>query len=104
MILFYLQDTHRHKKYYTLGEHVLNFMNFYGETDWSKKVVDVKSGMVKSRSRFDDSATFSCISPQDCSHDIGKAAFKIRDVFNVFKNRYRYIRGKIFEPGESVLK
>lgn len=30
MVLVYLQDMQRGKKYYTLGEHVLQFMIFYG--------------------------------------------------------------------------
>ena len=78
-------------------------MKYYGETDWSKKVIHIKSGVIGSRNR-DDNSTFSCISPQDQSHDIGKAAFKIRDVFNAFKNRGRYITGKSFQCEESILK
>jgi hypothetical protein len=46
----------------------------------------------------------SFYSPQDDTHDIGKSAFKIRDVFNVFKNRFRVITGKNFKEGESILK
>ncbi len=46
----------------------------------------------------------SFYSPQDDSHDIGKSAFKIRDVFNVFKNRFRVISNKNFKQGDSVLK
>ena len=30
MILFYLQEVQREKKYLTLGEHILNFMKYYG--------------------------------------------------------------------------
>lgn len=48
--------------------------------------------------------SFSFISPQDETHDIGKAAFKIKDVFNLFRNRGRYLTGKNFEPKESILK
>jgi len=46
----------------------------------------------------------SFISPQDDQHDIGKSAFRIKDVFGVFKNRFRMILGKNFKRGESVLK
>lgn len=44
------------------------------------------------------------MSPQDETHDIGKSAFKIRDVFKVLKNRFNYILDKNFEEGESVLR
>ena len=54
--------------------------------------------------RAREPGTLSFLSPQDDSHDIGKSAFKIRDVFNVFKNRFRVITGKNFNEGESVLK
>ena len=59
--------------------------------------------MLGTRDR-DNSSAFSCINPQDETHDIGKAAFRIRDVFNVFRNRGRYITGKNFQTGESILK
>lgn len=44
-------------------------------------------------SRAREPGTLSFYSPQDDSHDIGKSAYKIRDVFSVFKNRYRVIMG-----------
>jgi hypothetical protein len=44
------------------------------------------------------------MSPQDPEHDIGKSAFKIKEVFNVFRNRLRMILGKNFKKGESILK
>lgn len=69
-------------------------MSFYGETDWSNKVVHVKEGMIGSKPR--EYGTFSFLSPQDESHDIGKAAFKIKDVLSVFRNRARYLIGKNF--------
>lgn len=78
-------------------------MTFYGESDWSKKVIYVKTALVGHRSR-DERTVFSCISPQDESHDVGKSAFKIKDAFNVFKNRYRFIMGKNFRKNESILK
>lgn len=44
------------------------------------------------------------MSPQDPDHDVGKSAFKIKDVFSVFRNRFRMILGKNFKRGESILK
>ena len=48
--------------------------------------------------------SFSLISPQDNSHDIGNAAFKIRDIFGMFKNRFHFLTNYNFKPRESVLK
>lgn len=48
--------------------------------------------------------SFCLISPQDDDHDIGSSAYRIRDVFNMFKNRYQIISNLNFQPGESVLK
>lgn len=102
MLLHYLRDTQRRRKYYTLSEHVLRFMEYYAMTnDWSRKRVYVSTGAVEERR---DDHAFSFISPQDEQHDIGKSAFKIKDVFGLFKNRFRIILGKNFRKGESVLK
>jgi non-canonical poly(A) RNA polymerase PAPD5/7 len=103
MILVYLYEVHRDRKYYTLGEHVLKFMTFYGERDWSNKTILVREGIIADRVK-DWNAMFSIVSPQDPSHDVGKAAFKIKDVFRVFKNRVQFINGKNFQPKESLLK
>jgi len=62
----------------------------------------VKTGKIGDR-RYDQ-AFFSCMSPQDETHDIGRSAFKIRDVFKVLKNRFNYILDKNFEEGESILR
>ena len=52
MILFYLYEVHRDKKYYTLSEHVIKFMQFYGENDWGSKVIYMKEGMIGDRHGF----------------------------------------------------
>ena len=51
MILAYLEHTQRHKKYYTLGEHIIKFMSFYGEEDWSRKIIVVRRGIIEERER-----------------------------------------------------
>ena len=48
-------------------------MKFYGDTDWSWRVVSVKYGIIEHREK--EYGTFSCISPQDPDRDIGRAAF-----------------------------
>jgi hypothetical protein len=47
--------------------------------------------------RAREPGTLSFYSPQDDSHDIGRSAFRIRDSFNMFKNRFRLILGKNFK-------
>lgn len=44
------------------------------------------------------------MSPQDNSHDIGNAAFKIRDIFAILKNRYNFMTNYNYKPRESILK
>ena len=102
MVLVFLQEMQRKKKYFTLGEHILKFMSFYGEEDWSRKVIYVKDSFITDRSR--DAGAFSMFSPQDETHDIGKSAFKIVNAFNLFRNRARYIQGKNFNSYESILQ
>ena len=104
MLLVYLREMQSKGRYYTLSEHVLRFMEYYAiPSDWQRKRVYVASGLFEERKQ-DEAHFFSFMSPQDPEHDIGKSAFKIREVFNVFRNRLRMILGKNFKKGESVLK
>lgn len=103
MLLVYLREMQSKGRYYTLSEHLLRFMEYYSITnDWSKKRVYVASGLVEERRG--EEQYFSFMSPQDPDHDVGKSAFKIKDVFSVFRNRFRMILGKNFKKGESILK
>jgi len=72
-------------------------MEYYAiSNDWSRKRVYVASGMKEDRR---EEHLLSFMSPQDPAHDIGKGAFRIKDVFGVFKNRFRMIQGKNFKKG-----
>ncbi len=96
MILHFLRYVHKKEYYYTMGEYVMKFMEFYAITgDWERKSIYVADGAEVGRAR--ESNTLSFYSPQDDSHDIGRSAFKIRDVLNVFKNRFRVISGRNFK-------
>lgn len=44
------------------------------------------------------------MNPQDDNHDIGAQAFKIKDVFNVYRNRFKLITNYNFKKGESIVK
>lgn len=55
-------------------------------------------------SRQPDGTIFSLVSPQDETHDIGNSAFKIKDVFAVFRNRHRLLTNYNFRNGESIVK
>ena len=74
MILTYLQTMHRKQKQYNLAEYLIGFLKFYGEEDWSDRIVYPAEGTIEYRSK--DSVYFSCMSPQDMSHDIGRSAFR----------------------------
>ena len=47
---------------------------------------------------------FSLISPQDPNHDIGNAAFRIKEIFQAFKNRFNFLTCYNYKDGESILK
>ena len=50
------------------------------------------------------SYSFSLFSPQDPTHDIGNASFRMKEIANLFKNRYNFLKNYNFKPGESILK
>ena len=102
MILAFLQEMHRRGKHYHLGEGLLMFLQFYGEEDWSTRIIDVKKATIEHRNR--DFVYFSCISPQDDGHDLGKAAYKVADIFKVLRNRRSRIMATNFKQDESILK
>lgn len=88
----------------TLGEYLLKFFEFYAiKNDWSKKRVIMNDGGDIIDKNCSDSG-FSLISPQDIEHDIGKSAYRIKDIFNVFKNRYLFLTNYNFQVGESIVK
>jgi hypothetical protein len=75
-------------------------MNF----DYQKKKIYMtnKGSIVNKNSH--DGDRFSLLSPQDETHDIGNAAFKIRDILNAFKNRFLFLTNYQFAQQESILK
>lgn len=44
------------------------------------------------------------LSPCDESIDIGKKATKMSDILELFKNRTRVLKEKLYPQGESLLK
>lgn len=54
----------------------MRFYAFREDDWWEKHVIHVKDGLIGER-RF-DGTYFSCLSPQDDTHDIGRSAYKIR--------------------------
>ncbi len=103
MLHVYLRKTHSEKKYLMLSEHVMQFMKYYSNLSaFSDTVIYVATGSAHTKPR--EHNTFSLMSPQDSTHDIGKGAFHIKKVFNVFQNRLERLWIRQFEPGESILK
>ncbi len=88
----------------SLGDHLLGFLDFYTNKFYrnGKKIILKNGGSIVDKTR--PSNEFSMISPQDDTHDIGHSAYKIRDVFNSFQNRYRFLQHYNFTKRESILK
>ena len=87
-----------------LSEYLLKFLEFYSLLfDTSKKRILMKdSGKIIDKPTKDQA--FSLISPQCETHDIGSASFRIKEVFNTFKNRFYFCTNYNFKAGESILK
>lgn len=87
-----------------LSEYLLKFLEFYGITfDCAKEMIFMAdNGRIVQKGSRD--ASFSLISPQYEHHDIGNAAFRIKEVFMCFRNRYNFMTNCNYQPGESILK
>ena len=87
-----------------LSEYLLKFLEFYGiNFDCTRqKIIMGDNGRIVEKNSRD--GAFSLLSPQFDSHDIGNAAFRIKEVFNCFKNRFYFLTNYNFAQGESILK
>ena len=68
----------------------------------NKNQIYYKGGKIIDKNCSDE--RFSLISPQDQSHDLGNSAYKIKEIFSIFKNRYNFLTHYNFSLNESVLK
>ncbi len=86
-----------------LSELVLKFLDFYANFDIVRKQILITNGGSIADKYIRD-FSLSVVSPQDTSHDLGKAVFRAKEIFGVFKNRYHFMMNYNFKKGESVLK
>ena len=101
----YISIEKRHElKDLLLSEMLLMLFEFYGiNFDTSTKTILIANGGGITDKIVKDNS-LSVISPQDTSHDIGGPAFRIRDIFNMFKNRYHFLTNYNFSEGESFMQ
>mgnify|MGYP000941525270 CR=1 FL=1 len=87
-----------------LSDMLLLLFEFYGiNFDISSKAILIANGgAIIDKADRDNS--LSVISPQDPTHDIGGPSFRVRDIFNVFKNRYHFLTNYNFKEGESFMQ
>jgi non-canonical poly(A) RNA polymerase PAPD5/7 len=92
-------------EYVMLSEYVLKFLEFYGvRFDVNTKEIDMTRGG-QIQEKFDKSHNgFSVKYTDNNDINIGSQAFKIRDVFACFRNRFNFIKNYNFRSNESVLK
>lgn len=86
----------------SLSEYLLKFLNFYATFDLNKKEIQMADGGAIRR-KTDPSLGFNLYSPIDIDRNIGGQAFRIREVFGVFRNRFGLITNKAFDKPGSVL-
>ena len=88
-----------------LSEYLLRFLEFYGILfDVNRQEINMNDGGVIRSKRRRDHMGFSVKYTNNQEVDIGQQAFKIRDVFSCFRNRYNFIKNFNFKKGESILK
>ena len=86
-----------------LSEHLLKFFDFYANFDIAnKQIIIAEGGAIVDK--YVKEPALSVISPQDATHDIGGASFKIKEIFGIFKNRYHFLTNYNFGERESILK
>ena len=81
---------------------MLKFLSFYGNFDYKKKSIYIK-GDEKIKKLEEVSQAFNLYSPIDGSN-LGQQAFKIKEIFYIFKNRFNFITNHSFKECESILK
>lgn len=87
-----------------LSEYLLDFLNYYGSTfNLTRDEISMANGGSIRRKR-NRHLGFSLLYPQGSNINIGEQAFKIREVLNVFRNRYNFIMNYKFGKNESVMK
>ncbi len=88
-----------------LSDYLIGMFQYFSlEFNEKESLISMTNGgEVLKKSKGQDQA-FSLMSPQDEQHDIGNAAFRIKDVFAFFKNRFNFMINFNFKPKESVLK
>lgn len=87
-----------------LSEYLLDFLNFYGQNfNITRDEISMANGGVIRR-KTSKNLGFSLLYPQENNINIGEQAFKVREVLNVFRNRYNFIMNYKFGKNESVLK
>jgi len=86
-----------------LSEHLLKFFEFYANFDIvGKQIIVAEGGAIVDK--YEKDTSFSVISPQDASHDIGGSSFKAKEIFGIWKNRYHFLTNYNFGERESILK
>ncbi len=85
-----------------LSELMMKFLQFYAQFDINGKQIIVRQGG-DIRPKRQKVLGFSLLSPID-DRDIGSQAFRIREIFSVFGNRYNYMTNIQYKDGESVLR
>lgn len=86
----------------SLSEYLMKFLNFYGSFDLNKKEIHIADGGFIGR-KCDPNLGFSLYSPIDPDRNIGSQAFRIRDIFGMFRNRYSVMTNKAYDRPGSIL-
>ena len=87
----------------TLSHLLMQFFYYYGVSFYASDYeIDICNWPYVKPKRVKNNS-FSLISPQDSSQNLGQACFKFYEIFKVFKNRYNYVVNLEHMEGDSIL-
>ena len=86
----------------TLSEYLLKLLQFYASFDVFRNEIHMSKGG-RLEKKISNNGEFCLYSPIEPSHNIGGKSFKIREIFNVFKNRLSHLTNTKFEGEGSIL-
>lgn len=86
----------------SLSEFLMKFLHFYGTFEPTRKEIHMSDGgSIKKKN--EQSLGFNLYSPIEPDRNIGGQAFRIREIFGAFRNRYNTITNKAYDKPGSVL-
>lgn len=89
-----------------LGEYLIGFLEFFGiNFDLNSQEIYMDEGGFIRNKECKNNLSFSVLFEAEEGNNLGYQAYRIREIFSVFRNRYYFIKNLEFDDNEdSILK